>query len=115
MSYCRFGWESSDAYIFGTIKANKPCIECCACRLTGTYASATFYTYGDLLRHINEHRAAGHHILDQVEERVRREIDDPDERFIEVGVLPTAMHPDPGPQREEDEVFKRARALMEEL
>lgn len=117
MSYCRFGWESSDAYIFGTIYGDEHMIECCGCLLErrdgGSWQSA-FDNYGDLLRHINDHRAAGHHILDYVEERIRYEIDHPDEQWVEVGELPESMLPDPGPRHEEAEVFKSARAFMEE-
>jgi hypothetical protein len=116
MSYCRFGWESSDAYIFGTIHNDENVIVCCGCLLVRTDDAegyAEFDNYGDLLRHINDHRVAGHHIVEHVEERIRHEIDHPDQRWVEVGVLPETMVPDPGPRHEEDEVFKHARTLLD--
>lgn len=112
MSYCRFGWESSDAYIFATTHGTENVIECCGCALSGDHAA--FTSYGDVLRHIGEHRAAGHHILASVDERIYREIANPDERWIEVGDLPDSLPLDPGPRYPEEEVFAHARAMMGE-
>jgi hypothetical protein len=110
MSYCRFGWESSDAYIFGTTVGGKNFIECCGCLLSDDDDSfPRFDNYGDLLRHINDHRSAGHHILARVDELIREEIEDPKMRWVEVGDVPTEMVPDSGPRYPEDEVFKKYR------
>lgn len=98
MSYCRMGPDSA-AYIFATKRpAGRARIECCGCLLlrddTGN-GYVEFCTYGDLLRHINEHRAAGHRIPDRVEERIQREIANPEQQWLPVGKLPKTILPNP--------------------
>lgn len=111
MSYCRWGWNGSDVYIYA---AGNPdgdhgdrTLVCCGCE------GADFTTYGDLLRHISDHRAAGEHVPAFVDERLYAEINDPKERWVPVGELPENMHPDPGPQRPEPLPFTAMREALE--
>lgn len=124
MSYSRWGWDGSDVYIYGTTSsetiepgAEGNSITCCGCWLNddddGFGPGADLTTYGDLLRHISAHRAAGHHVPGYVDERIRAEIADPAEQWIPVGDLPDTMHPDPGIVRPEPETLRRTRECME--
>lgn len=114
MSYCRWGWGGSDVYIFGTEWTGKRSIECCGCGLDdASEAGAFLETYGDLLRHISAHRAAGEHVPDYVDERIRAEIADPAEQWVPVGELPDTMHPDPGVVRPEPPELTRIRSRVD--
>lgn len=92
MSYCRFGWDGSDVYVFTSSSA----IECCGCALhkyedhsdpnaEGLAALAGMMTqipddipdrFGgpnanqDMIEHLRLHQAAGHHVPDDVFERL---------------------------------------------
>lgn len=80
MSYCRFG--ESDAYIFDHIYHGLFC-QVCFLMPEETHYSAFFeeditintdfiagYDYDKMLDHIAEHRAAGHYIPEDVDERL---------------------------------------------
>lgn len=89
MSYVRWGWENSDVYIFGgTYGEGENFIECCGCPLNGDFEFIRFTNYGDLLRHIDDHRGAGDHVPRFVDERIREEISNPDGHWIAVGEVP---------------------------
>ena len=80
MSYCRF--IEADAYIYDDVYYG---LYCCACSLSNVeikYNSffqmeipaydgfACGYDYDKMLEHIAEHRAAGHYIPEDVDERL---------------------------------------------
>lgn len=114
MSYSRWGWNGSDVYIFGTEWVGQRAIECCDCHFADYDEPGAFFdNYGDLLRHISDHRAAGHHVPDYVDQRIREEIADPTEQWVPVGELPEVMHPDPGIVRPEPESLRRIRDRMD--
>jgi hypothetical protein len=78
VSYCRFG--DSDAYIFEHVGGFW---QCCACWLEVEdgddgeefWKSADFATKEELLEHIDKHRKAGHYIPEDVDERLRDEME----------------------------------------
>lgn len=81
MSYCRFG--ENDAYIYATYEG----FDCCGCSLVPTTKQqeedfdapfAKFTTARQILDHIAEHRAAGDHIKESADERIRAEYPDLD-------------------------------------
>lgn len=112
MSYCRFGWDGNQAYIFGTTRGNVNLLECCGCAFGDSW---DFDNYGDMLRHLNDHRSAGHFISTYVDEAMWDEILslNPDDRWVDVGELPDTYNLNP-PQPEEAAAFKRYKAQMEE-
>jgi hypothetical protein len=61
MSYCRFGWDGSDVYVFETGVGQ---YECCGCRLLFTSDRAdedpTQNTPRGMVKHLRRHRRAGH-------------------------------------------------------
>jgi hypothetical protein len=107
MSYARWGWNSSDVYIYGGTSTGGNVLVCCGCD------DGDCPTYGDMLRHISKHRAAGQHVPAYVDERLQAEIADPAQQWVEVGELPETMHPDPGPQRPEPPQFTQLREMVE--
>lgn len=104
MSYCRFGWEGSDVYVFG----NGLELECCACvlvrrewkdvpgALLGGYLEAlpgqdhvqTRFSGPDaserMIDHLLEHRSAGHTVPEHALERLR---DPEDKRRVQEMML----------------------------
>lgn len=96
MSYCRFAWGGSQAYIFATDVGGDHRIECCGCVMQSR--SQFFTDYGALLRHIDEHRRAGYYIPQDVDDRIHAEIYS-GELWIEVGELPGVrpMNPEQPP------------------
>ena len=91
MSYCRFG--EADAYIYLGVNG----LECCGCIMAPKEKYPTpyvdmfgltwedyslpvgpFETTREMLKHIAEHRAAGHHIPEYVDERLKNEYPDLD-------------------------------------
>jgi hypothetical protein len=96
MSYCRFG--ESDAYIFMTYSG----FDCCACSLATRTALdppridslgithefqynpvGPFTTARAMLEHIEEHRAEGDNIPDDVDLQIMSEYPDPDASVVE--------------------------------
>ncbi len=67
MSYCRF--SEADAYIF----ASGDKIHCCWCMLDESGADFVG-TEEEMLEHVAKHRAAGHDIPLDVDERLKQEI-----------------------------------------
>lgn len=106
MSYCRWGWDASDVYIYATGIGDQHALVCCGCK------DGCCDTYGDMLHHISAHRAAGQHVPAYVDERLRTEMADPAEQWVPVGEVPETMHPDPGPQRPEPEHFTLLKAAL---
>lgn len=91
MSYCRFG--EADAYIYLSTSG----LECCGCFLAPrekypepytdmfgitreeySLPVGPFDTAQDMLNHIAEHRAAGHYIPEDVDQRLKEEYPDLD-------------------------------------
>ena len=56
MSYSRFGWDGSDVYVFLSVGGH---LECCGCLLSDEWSYATT---DEMIAHLEEHRAAGHHV-----------------------------------------------------
>lgn len=59
MSYARFGLGGSDVYVFLHVQGF---LECCWCPLAGT--NREFITTDAMVAHLNDHRAAGHHVCE---------------------------------------------------
>lgn len=90
MSYIKWGWEQSDVYIYGgSFDVGDNYIECCGCGLRGEFEFVRFTTYGDLLRHIEAHRADGDCVPTLVDDRIREEIANPDGHWIPIGEITT--------------------------
>jgi hypothetical protein len=70
MSYCRFGEDGSDVYIFASVRGG---IECCGCWVNSG-ESINVATQEEMLHHINLHRRAGHHVPYEVDQRLSTEI-----------------------------------------
>jgi hypothetical protein len=90
MSYCRFGWDSSDVYIYQSGSDDEPYLVCCGC--------AHLRTFGALMVHIDQHRAYGQHVPSYVDARIAAEITAGDSG-IPAGDVPTTRVRDPGAQR----------------
>lgn len=105
MSYSRWGWDASDVYIYESGSDKEPYLVCCGC--------GCFATYGELMRHIDEHRAKNHHVPSYVDDRIAAEIAD-GSNGIPAGDPPTERVADPGPQRPEPEEFTRLKARVAE-
>lgn len=98
--------DDSDVYIFGTrAVGGKNVIECCGCRLANSEEGrfAIFDNYGDLLRHVSDHRAAGDSVPQYVDDRIFYEANfgTPgtwNEPWIEVGDLPDPSEMAPNPR-----------------
>ena len=74
MSYCRFGWDDSDVYVFGTGDR----IECCAClrhRSSGLPASFIAETEQEMIDHLLQHRALGDTVPQAALDRLEAERD----------------------------------------
>lgn len=97
MSYCRFGWDGSDVYVFGTtLQTGAEMIECCGCALM----QGRFYyakTALEMIQHLAEHKGAGHFVPTDAIMRLWDEIAGPKV-----------------PVRPEPEVMTEARRMMEE-
>lgn len=97
MSYARFGWNNSDVYIFTTRTSTNPdqyAIDCCGCMLdegepleapykdmfgiehTHAYYGFKAQTSGEMLRHLKEHRDAGHNITKETIQDILRDYPD---------------------------------------
>lgn len=55
MSYCRFGWDNSDVYIFQHVQAG---LECCGCHLDPKKWDYT--DVAEFLAHLDRHKDVGH-------------------------------------------------------
>lgn len=58
MSYCRFGWDGSDVYVYESCSGG---FDCCGCNLLGDYNCAT---PEEMIAHLIEHRKAGQFVPD---------------------------------------------------
>ena len=57
MSYCRFGWDGSDVYVFESCYGG---FECCGCILKDKGFNCE--TPDEMIKHLCEHRRAGHFV-----------------------------------------------------
>ena len=55
MSYCRFGYDGSEVYVYSGADG----IVCCGCRLD-PIEQTTFELHSEMIAHLLEHRKAGH-------------------------------------------------------
>ena len=55
MSYCRFGWDGSDVYVFESSAG----LECCACSLQNTFTTSL---PEEMIKHLAVHRRAGQYV-----------------------------------------------------
>jgi hypothetical protein len=69
VSYCRFQWDNSDAYIYEHVDGF---IECSGCRFDDPWI-VRLDSIEDALAHIAKHRDAGHHIPDYVDASIQAE------------------------------------------
>ncbi len=69
MSYCRFGWEGSDVYVFGSANG----IECCGCKLDTQ--GTTCGTEEEMITHLALHRRTGHFVPEHAILRLWNEIE----------------------------------------
>lgn len=57
MSYCRFGWEGSDVYVFESAQG----IQCCGCKFGKEFTTSE---PEQMILHLALHRRAGHFVPD---------------------------------------------------
>ena len=55
MSYCRFGWQGSDVYVFESASG----LECCGCKLSNNFTTSE---PEEMIKHLGQHRRAGHYV-----------------------------------------------------
>lgn len=85
MSYCRF--IEADAYIYDDVHLGLYCCACSLSKVSMQYSTffkeempvwegfAAGYDYDKMLAHVAEHRAAGHYIPEDVDDRLIKERD----------------------------------------
>lgn len=62
MSYCRFGWDNSDVYVY--VGGPGPtAIQCCGCHISEQWV---YTDVVEFLEHLEEHRKVGHTVPDYV-------------------------------------------------
>ena len=81
MSYCRFGEDGSDVYVYPSTS----CIVCCGCSLDGAYEADT---PREMLNHLTLHIVKGHKVprdaIDRLEQEIQTEPDKSStEKFLE--------------------------------
>lgn len=76
MSYARFGAGGSTVYVF---VATGGWLECCACALTQLGDHVEFKTTAGMISHLNEHRDAGHTVLQETIDDLLRDAEDNDQ------------------------------------
>lgn len=57
MSYARFGWDGSDVYVYLSVYGY---LDCCGCALDKQGTAC--YSTDEMIAHLEEHKAAGHHV-----------------------------------------------------
>ena len=67
MSYCRFGWDGSDVYVYPSGQG----IECCGCKLKQNFTAGT---PEEMISHLALHRRAGHYVPPAAIDRLWNEI-----------------------------------------
>jgi hypothetical protein len=70
MSYCRFGWDGSDVYVFGNSDDE---LECCACTLRGKLGRFTCKKEEDMIKHLLKHRKKGDCVPQEAIDRLNEE------------------------------------------
>lgn len=71
MSYCRFGWDGSDVYVYESCSGGW---ECCGCIMNGNW---NYSTRQEIVDHLLEHRKQGHTVPQYAIDRLREEIKTP--------------------------------------
>ena len=70
MSYCRFAWDGSDVYVFGS---GDGVIECCGCSLKGDLGRFASKTAKEMIEHLLEHRKKGDCVPQYAIDRLKEE------------------------------------------
>ncbi len=73
MSYCRWGENGSDVYMFPHTMG---WVCCCGCKLHGDDSDTTFTDRRDAIEHLLAHRAKGDTVPEYAIERLRQELAD---------------------------------------
>jgi hypothetical protein len=68
MSWCRFGWDGSDLYIFEDVHGHFVCMDCLLLHGDDNFVCATAR---EMYKHILEHEKAGHHVIPSLLEKAR--------------------------------------------
>lgn len=84
MSYVRFG--EADVYVYTDVRGH---LACCGCLLGDKWE---FRSTDEILAHLREHRAVGHHVPDRVFEDLARDCQENDEFIAETAAV-TAIEP----------------------
>lgn len=95
MSYCRFGWDGSDVYVYGSVHGG---IECCGCHLDEG-GSQNFETPEKMIEHLIVHRKAGDYVPEYAILRLWNDIEGADE----------PVRPEPEPLAEYSVQFDKIR------
>ena len=80
MSYARFGAGGSDVYVYADVGGY---INCCGCWLHDHGFKA--YSTDEMIAHLNEHRDAGHCVLDNTYDDLRADAQENDEWIAKGG------------------------------
>jgi hypothetical protein len=72
MTYARFGCEGSDVYLFDLAPGSAGRFECCGCQMVGS--SWITKSAEAFLRHMHEHREAGHTVPDSAFDAFRDDL-----------------------------------------
>jgi len=99
MSYCRFAWEGSDVYVYGSNRG----LECCGCRFDEGFIAKE---PEEMIAHLARHRRAGHYVPQKAIERLWVEI--PGAQRPSDGEPPTMTH-----ASIEAEIWRLQRALKD--
>ena len=71
MSYARFGCDGSDVYVYWSCYGG---LDCCACWLhPRPFGRFNFPTAAEMIAHLREHQAAGHHVPEDVFRQLEQE------------------------------------------
>lgn len=70
MSYCRFGWDGSDVYVFPSSGG----IECQWCGLLNDMGSFVAHCPEEMIAHLAAHRRTGHFVPQEAIDRLWNEI-----------------------------------------
>lgn len=76
MSYCRFGWDDSDVYVYWDVCG---AIRCCGCPRDGDFATEL---RSAMIEHLEEHRRLGDNVPEVAFARIRAEIETEGDRAL---------------------------------
>jgi hypothetical protein len=74
MSYCRFGWDRSNVYVYASDEA----LHCCGCALKiparDKWGDFNTRAFSEMIAHLEAHQAAGHNVPQYAFDRLRHEM-----------------------------------------